>query len=306
LTGYSQWDIEQFAKDTGTKVPETLDTPGKRYEWLKADCWNPWIAWRCESWHRFVTRMRDLAKANGKKLELSLRIMPRQEFETERVPIKDIYRQTGFDPDLFRGDEDIQMDYFIRINSDRYFGRPWWKPWFYDPQQPELFVSREPRHAELYFNYWEIPSHPWGFRVGPGSPAGRSFFEPITYLMRKFSPHDLTFFNWFAGTIGREFEVREFCRAFRALPAVEPKDFDGEIVPKPADDRLWVKWFGDRLCVVNDSPKEQEITLLLPPKEGRVLDATLGRFAETTGEAGHLSLKVGLRAYDLRTFIFLP
>jgi hypothetical protein len=306
LTGYSKWDMAEFSKETGTTVPDNLDTPGKRHEWLKANCWGKWIAWRCDAWHRFVARIRDAAKAAGKKLELSIRIMPREEFQTERTPIKEIYLQTGFNPDLFRNEKDIQMDYFIRINSDRYFGRPWWKPWFYDPQQPELFISREPRHAELYFNYWEIPWHPWGFRVGPGSPVGRNFFEPLTYLMRKFNPHDITFFNWFAGTIGREFEVREFCRAFRALPAVEPKDFEGEVAPKPTDDRLWIKWFGDRLAVVNDAPQERELTLRLPSKSKQTVDAALLRLADASRDGEVLQVKLNLRPFDLRTLIFFP
>ena len=306
-SGYSRWDVAQFARDTGLDVPSDLDTPAKRFEWLEANAWDPWVAWRCKRWHALCTEIRDLAVADGKKLELSVRVMPREEYWTEKVPIKDIYRYTGYDPDLFRHDRDIQMDYFIRINADRYFGRPWWKTWFYDPRQPALFRSEEPRHVELYFNYWELPLHPWGFRVGPASPVGRAFFEPITYAMRTLNPHDMTFFNWFRATMGRELEIREFCRAFRALPAIEPRDFDGRIEPEPTDERLWVRWFGDRLAVVNDANRESTVTLTIPvtgATHTRVVDATLSRSVDAHVAEGRLAITLTLRPFDLRTLVF--
>lgn len=307
LAGYSTWNVQQFARETGIKLPDGLDAPNKAYEWITANCWEKWLAWRCASWHRFMGRLRDLARSEGKKLELSVRIMPREEFATEGVPIGDIYRYTGYDPALFRDETDIVMDYFVRINSDRYFNRWWWKPWFYDPQQPPLFRSKEPRHAEMYFNYWEIPMHPWGFRVGPGSPAGRGFFEPLTYCMRKLNPKDLTLFCWFRATLGREFEVREFCRAFRALPAADPVDFDGKIEATPLDDTLWVKWFGDRLAVVNDIGKARSVTLRIPirkPDRTGVMDAALHSPVEAKEAGGALSVRLDLRPFDLRTLVF--
>ncbi|MEW6358103.1 MAG: LamG domain-containing protein [Planctomycetota bacterium] len=307
--GYGRWDVEQFAKDEGVKLPDGLDTPAKCHDWLKANAWEKWIAWRCARWHAFCAQMRDLAASKGKKLELSVRIMPREEFSKDGTPILDIYRCTGYDPALFRDESNICMDYFIRINSDRYFGRPWWKPWFYEPCQTGMFVSKEARHVEMYFNYWEIPFHPWGFRVGPGSPVGRNFFEPLTYAMRTMNPQDVTLFNWFAATIGREFEVREFCRAFRALSAVEPRDFDGVIEPKPTDDRLWVKWFGDRLAVVNDAPVARSITLTIPlpaPKAAAIFDAALAQRLDSTVHDGKLTVPLALRPFDLRTLILEP
>ena len=305
-SGYSRWDVEQFKKDTGTHVPDGLDTPQQRFDWLKTNAWDKWIAWRCATWHRLCTQIRDLAKAKGKTLELSVRIMPREEFWTEGVPIKEIYRYTGYDPDLFRDEPDINMDYFIRINSDRYFGKWWWKPWFYDPRQPGLFASKEPRHIELYFNYWEIPFHPWGFRVGPGAPVGRNFFEPLTHAMRTMNPYDVTFFNWFRASIGREFEIRELSRAFRALPAIRPRDFDGHVEAEPMDERLWVKWFGDRLAVVNDAGYPRTVTLAVPaktPKATRLFDATLCRDVAATAGSKDLTARLHLRPFDFRTLI---
>ena len=307
-TGYSQWNVAQFAKDTGTALPGGLDTPKQRFDWLKAHGWDRWITWRCRRWHAFVAKIRDMAQARGKTLELSVRVMPREEFWTDKVPIREIYRYTGYDPALFAGEAGIRMDYFIRINSDRYFGRPWWKPWFYDPRQPELFLSKEPRHVEMYFNYWELPFHPWGFRVGPGSPVGRNFFEPLTYAVRTLNPHDVTFFCWFRASIGREMEIREFARAFRALPAVEPRDFDGRIEPQPADERLWVKWFGDRLAVVNDSDRPREVTLRIPRKQAaspNVFDAAHHRAADARVEGDALAVRLTLRPFDMRTLVFL-
>ena len=41
--GYSKWDLEQFAADTGVKVPA-----GKPpHDWLGANAWKTWLDWRC-------------------------------------------------------------------------------------------------------------------------------------------------------------------------------------------------------------------------------------------------------------------
>ncbi|NOY80912.1 MAG: LamG domain-containing protein [Kiritimatiellaeota bacterium] len=305
--GYSVWDVAAFCGDTGRTLPESVKDHAGRYAWLKTNCWSEWIDWRAARWHAFILQLRDLAREHGCNFVLNPRIMPRDEWHTDRVPLKTIYKYSLFDPDRFAGTPGIQKDWFIRVNADRYFGKPWWKDWFYSPEQPALM---QPSALEVYYNYWELPRHPWGFRVGPGSPIGRAFFEPYTYAMRTMNPRNMLVFCWFRGSYGHELDLREWTRAFRALPAVDPSEFNGRVsaVPEASDGRLWVKWFGSVLCVLNDSPTARRVTLdyaasAAPPSS--LYDAARARAIPLQVRNGRVRLDIAVRAYDLRTFMVL-
>jgi len=167
------------------------------------------------------------------------------------------------------------------------------------------FDVRDPKDSYVTtYIYWELPTHPKGFAVGPSHMAGRAAFEPLTYALRTRNPYGIIFYNWHRATTGIDLELRDFARAYRGLPAVEPRPFDGSCAPEP-DQRLWIRWFDDRLAVVNDSPQPRTIELAIPNRDGnQVFDLaacrTVGRRQQPTGP---LCCKVHLRAYDLRTLV---
>jgi hypothetical protein len=205
---------------------------------------------------------------------------------------------------LYEAERGLTIQQCMLVDSDRYFGQWQNKAYAYDPRLIPGYRTAEGASTELYFVYWELPDHPKGFRVGPGAPRGRAFFEPITYALRTTNTYNITLYNWYRATMFREQDLREFCRAFRALPALPPRDFDGTV--EPADNpRLWVKWFGDRLCVLNDSSGPLSVRLTWP----RVLERgesifDLGRGVDlaraSDARAGRLSLSLDLEAWDLR------
>ena len=133
---------------------------------------------------------------------------------------------------------------------------------------------------------------------------GRAFFEPYTYALRTMNPEHMLVFCWFRGSYGHEADLREWARAYRALPAVAPRDFGGKVTPEPQDERLWVKWFGARLAVLNDSAEVRQVTL----HEGvtEVFEANTCRALAMTEAGGRLRVTVSLRPYDLRSLAFLP
>jgi len=302
--GYSKWDVSEFSRETGINPRLAEMTHSERYDWLRDNAWEEWISWRCRRWHKFITELRDMCRKEGKQLVLNVRIMPRSEWAEKNIPMKEIFRYSGYDPDLFRNEKDIVQCWFIRVNADRYFGRPYWKDWFFSDELPSLYCSAEPVRFELYFNYWELPTHPISFRVGPASPVGRAFFEPLTRALRVSNPYSITLFNWFRATIGHELDVRELARAFRALPAVEPTKFDGEIKATPDDTGLSIRWFGDRLCIINDSPTAKEVTISTARDVGDEM-FDVGMNAPVSFEKGgnRFTAKLSLRAYDIRTLI---
>jgi len=128
--------------------------------------------------------------------------------------------------------------------------------------------------------------------------------------------------GWQRPVLGHEHDLRRFCQAFRALPAGEPRPFDGtvEIVtceardeanaakddPRTAGDTLWVRWFGDRLAIVNDAPvpRTARIRLRTPfPSGERLRDAATGAVFSPSASSDRPEFVIDLEMYDLRTLV---
>jgi hypothetical protein len=310
-SGYSEFDIGEFAKDTGTQAGGTAGDVESRYEWLRANAWDSWIEWRCrrihEHWQRCLEVVREVDPAKG--LVVFTKIPsndPGEKRDWEQAPLDllTLHKYHGYDPALFRDDSGIVLSRVMGIDADRYWPEPWNKLFFFRPELSRFFVSREPSGVELYYIYWELPQHPRGFRVGPASPLGRAYYEPMTHALRLQNPGHFTFYNWFRATMGHEQDLREFCRAFRSLPMTDPAPFPGEVVSDgPADDALWVKQFGDRLAVVNDAPDPREATLKLPKGYATrgIRDVGLNETCPVAKTGTDRSITLKLRAWDLRT-----
>ena len=309
-TGYTQWDLEEFEKDTHIRVEADKTNPRLCYDFIRRNCWKEWIDWRCRRIHDWWCRARDLANSYGRLLFVQTVIPYDHHFPSEQTqwwgrgidPLEQ-HRYHGYDPALYTGEKGMIISRAISLGADRYFGRSHNDPYWHDPRVPGLYRTAEGAAVELYYIYWELSDHPRGFRVGPEWAVGRGWMEPLTHAMRTMNVRNVVFYNWHRATIGREIGLREFCRAFRALPAVAPRDFEGKISP-PADEKLWVRWFGDRLCVVNDSPESRTIQLTFPSSVrplSTITDlATNSRFAIDSQRR----LQLHLRAFDFRTLVF--
>ncbi len=333
-SGYSEWDLREFQRDTGILIPSK--EPEVAFDWLKKNAWEQWINWRCERTKDFWLRCRDLILSFRKDWKLWLSTdLPSESpgrniewVEGNRKPL-DILRCHGFDPRMYGKEKGIVIQRGMFVAGGEYFGgmdrgglygrNRWaWKAWDYLPEVADFYTTTEGSACEVYHNYWEE----WGF-VGSGAselgiawadfwgaatmfPLGRYYFQPLTYSIRKTNPHTLILFSWERGSFAQEHSLRAFCRAFRALPAVEPKDFEGEISPTP-DETLWVKWFGDRLGIVNDSPQTREIELLIPKslKKGEaIVDLATNRvLVRNNGEDTfkQIKVKIKLKPFDLHT-----
>ncbi|MCE5241200.1 LamG domain-containing protein [bacterium] len=268
--GYSEWDIAQFEKAVGVTVGGTAGDTPSRHEWLRAqpDRWTQWMDWRCQATRDFWLKTRDLVTSRGKEDLLVKTILP-DNFpgyfnfwqERGRSPLE-VVRGHGYDPRLYTQEKGLRFTRCLLVGADRYFGQEANKTWQYDEAQADFYQTAEGTETELYFVYWELPQHPKGFRVGPSAGPGRAFFEPLTYTLRVHNPVNLTLYNWYAGSIGHELDLRRFIRAYRALPAVPPRDFEGEIYPR--DPRLCARWYGERLAVINDTGQARRIRVTFP------------------------------------------
>ncbi len=311
-SGYSEFDIREFEKDCGVQVGGTAGDAQSRYDWLRANAWERWIDWRCERihdhWVRLARAVREVDPA--KKLIVFTKIPgndPGEKRDWEQAPIDllDLHRYHGYDPALYAGEESLALSRVMGIDADRYWPQAWNKRFFFEPRLSEYFKTAEPGGVELYYIYWELPEHPLGFRVGPGSPLGRAYYEPMTHALRYQNPGSFCFYNWFRATMGHETDLREFCRAFRGLPMVEPMPFAGTVEPAEAagDPRLCVRMYRDRVGIVNDCGEAREITLVLPDGYAPrgLKDLALSTACEITQRDGRRQVRLSVRPWDVRT-----
>ncbi|MBU0611154.1 MAG: hypothetical protein KKI08_24960 [Armatimonadetes bacterium] len=308
--GYSEWDLSQLEQALGIKVGGTAGDTPSRYAWLSAqpDRWTQWMDWRCQATRDFWLKTRDLAVSRGKQALLIKTILPNNfpgQFnfwrERQRSPLE-VLRGHGYDPRLYSQEKGLRFSRCLLVGADRYFGDEANKTWQYDQSQADFYRTGEGTETELYFVYWELPQHPKGFRVGPSSGPGRAFFEPLTYTLRVHDPVNLGFYNWYAGSIGHELDLRRFIRAYRALPAVPGREFEGDVYP--TDPRICVRWHGDRLAVINDSDQPRRIRLTFPelfPMGTIVRDIGSGLTMSDFPGRSKTRLDLRLQAWDLVT-----
>lgn len=308
--GYSEWDISQFEQATGKTVGGTEGDTPSRYAALRGDAalWQAWLDWRCRQTKELWLKARDLVASRANRRLLVKTILPSNFpgrfnlWQEQGLSPLDVLRNHGVDPRLLAGEKGLRMTRAMMVGADRYFGEPENKTFFYDERLAPLYETAEGSETELYFAYWELPFHPKGFRVGPAAGPGRAFFEPLTYTLRVNNPYNLTFYNWYPGTIGHELDLRRFIRAYRGLPAVPARQFEGEVHPRNA--RLAVRWFGNKLAVINDTSEPQKVRLTFPKRftfGTRIKDLGTGLELPQFEGRTKTRIEVELQAYDLVT-----
>ena len=308
--GYSEWDVQQFEKATGRTVGGTAGDPASRYAALRAkpELWTAWLDWRCQMTKELWLKARDLVASRGNRQLLVKTILPSNfpgkfnRWEQEQLSPLEVLRGFGVDPRLYTQEKGMRISRAMMVGADRYCGEAANKAFFYDDRLAPLYDTAEGSETELYSLYWELPNHPKGFRVGAACGPGRAFFEPLTYTLRVNNPYNLTFYNWYPATIGHEMDLRRFIRAYRALPAVAPRAFEGEVHPQDA--RISVRWFGDKLAVINDTNEPRKIKLTFPKKltfGTRITDLGTGLELSRFDTDQTTRIQVDLQAWDLAT-----
>lgn len=335
-TGYSAWDIAEFEKDTGVNVPDNLQA----YDWLRASAWERWIDWRCRRTHDFWLKARDTVRSFKPGMNLVVACDLPSEYPgyniewVNGVSPRDLMRHHGYDPEMFRSDDGILIQRGMMIGSDRYFGK-WGPPhgtnaWAhkafnYADGVIDCYQTPAGQAVEFYHNYWEEVPHPdpqygTNLRTSTAAPPGQFYFEPATWSIRKANVHTMAYMGWERASIGHEADLRRFARAYRALPYVEPRDFDGKVevintapgakYRKPEEPDVWVKWFGDRLAVLNDTGSRKSISITIPKplaKGDCLIDLAAGRMlVQAEKPMPGVEVKLALLEHDLHTLTIMP
>ncbi len=320
-TGYSPWDIAEFKKDTGIDVPAMSPTP---YEWIRANCWEKWLRWRCERTRQFWLRCRDLVRGTRDDLVLYASCdMPSETpawniyWPAGSTPLE-CWRFHGVDPRLFAREPGILLHRGMMIAADRYFSNSGqyarnveaMKRFHYAPGVTELYNGAEGNACELYINYWEefgvmptgeFKTEFWG--AATMVPLGRHYYEPIAFSVARTNCHTLNVFSWERGSFGHEHDLRGFARAFRALPKCEGEPAEAWIAGDAQG--LWVRRFDDRLAILNTTGQPRTVVVqyahMIPPGKDLI---EFGRCevvsAKADGARSQVRVELPLTAYELR------
>ena len=323
-SGYSEWNIAQFEKEAG------IDVRGDGAEaarWLRENAWDEWLDWRCRVMREFWLRARDEVRRVDPRLALIAKTdLPSEVPGTttlfaQGVDPHTLIKYHGVDPRLFAGDDGIWVQRVMMIGANRYFGK--WGPPFggpdaaglrqfhLEPAVAGLYGTGEGSSVELYYNYFEqgtdAAPHPdmeFGmFRTFTLTPLGRNFLEHACFALRHDNAHVIAMLGWERPTMGNETQLRRWCRAFRAIPSTDAREFEG--VVEPGTPGIWVRRFADRIAVMNDGRAPSWARLSIPVDDvhyARVVDLSTGESLKTdlSEDGGSLVVRVDLLAFDLR------
>jgi len=309
--GYSHWDISEFEKDTGIDVPDNADA----YRWLRENAWDKWIDWRCKRMRDFWLRARDLVVSYRPDLKLVIKtVLPVNSgrWADGGDPIE-MMKEHGYDPALYVNEEGIIIERSMYISSDRYatgWSEKAWavKDMYYDKRLVPAFQTREGQAVEFYHGYWEEVPHPdneFGdvLRTATTAPFGAYFYEAANYMLAETNSRIQVFFGWERPNLGHEDDLQRYCRAFRALPYTEGRPFTGKV---EARGKVWVRWFGGRLAVLNREGLPQKVRLYFDKKENIASAFDFARFKEVpvacTPQGCYIDLD--LDGFELRTLKF--
>lgn len=256
--GYNDYCIEAFMEDTGIAIPvESTDASRvrKRYAWLKANAWEPWIAWRCRAIHAFYREIADRITAKRADLRLivntyrpSIRDCWEDDAYMEPGYVSRVNREAGLDAALFRRDADIVIQQTIYPADYR---------WCRSRRRGDELERQRLRHfraesfavlasdgsgwLNMHDRYWEDAvgrgkdklEASWlreaGWRVSTLNPTPLQFLQHYLAPLRFADVQTFTKGGFLIGTHGVESELAAFARAFRALPSVPFTDLaDGD------------------------------------------------------------------------------
>ncbi len=134
-TGYDDYTVGLFEKETGIALgvdPKAPDRFSQRHAILTGPHREKWIAWRCGKIHELFGRIRDIMVRARPDLRVTVSLwtettmpklvgMPNSPAQQlcARPSTVDLYRQGGFDVNLFRDDPGIEIDYVFVPERDR-------------------------------------------------------------------------------------------------------------------------------------------------------------------------------------------
>lgn len=233
----------------------------------------------------------------------------------EGQPFAEIYREGGLDLERLKGIEGLLLE---RVQTPCDYRWRWtmfgWRPEHvlareidFDPGVVEAVRSPGQTATWFYNRYYEdaagsetpLPGLWWAecpWRVSAITPAPPHFMEYFANALASLDANEITDGGITLGLMGHEAEVRNFARAYRALPRGSFQDYAGTSDPV----QMRTRWEGEVLWLylVNREAYPATVALGFQPEGVSVVEAGSGRAVGRIGE--RLLLRLG--PYGLRAF----
>lgn len=259
-SGYNDYCIDAFGKATGIKVPCDRKDPlrGKAYaEWLKANAYDAWVAWRCDVVADFYAKLAKTLSDARPDLRLWLNPIPVWNAAPENLAdpgyTRKILLEAGFDaekiaakvPNAVIGLTGLpawwrhESQYSARLRNlpdgERAKVRDWSvsaerfaqlrdlpAPWahFHDIYH-ETAVGGVRTGKDVLSNDW-LDETRW--RVSTQHPAGAWALAPYAAALAGADAQALSCGGFLIGTLGMEAPLARWMREYRKLPAVKFSD----------------------------------------------------------------------------------
>ena len=264
-SGYNDYVVEAFAKETGIDVPCRGETPrvrksedeplrGRRYaEWIRANCRERWVQWRCDQVTRFYARLAAKLRAARPDLKLWFNSFIQPDFRQPDFTAPGFMerqaREAGLDRAALAKIPNVilcQTAYpaFVRKRDRKLF-----------PSDEAYAFNRVLQHrkgynalldgaaypwVQLFDLYWENPSGrakdglscDWlkecSWRVTTINPGGVHALRDFVIPLRHRDVLGFSKGGYLVGTYGMEEHLRRFAAAFRSLPPVVMDDVGGD------------------------------------------------------------------------------
>ena len=265
-SGYNDYTVEAFARETGVKVPLDKTDPlrGRAVaKWIRAHAYEPWVQWRCDRVTAFYARLAAKLRARRGDLKLWLNCyvqpdMKQPDFMEDGFMTRQA-REGGLDRAALAAIPNLvlcqsQFPAFCRKRERSLF--PSDAAYQFNrvlQTRPGFFaLTRGARFPWLnqFDLYWENPvgrakGNPlngdgfaeMGWRVTTLNPSGRHALREFVLPLRFDDVLGVSKGGYLVGTYGMEDDLRQFAAAFRALPAVRMAETarEGNVVARQAD-----------------------------------------------------------------------
>jgi concanavalin A-like lectin/glucanase superfamily protein len=321
--GYSDYNIKQFEKETGIRIPVSNKENrrfGQRYQWLMKNAKVKWVKWRCQKIRSFYQHLSAIIQKYNPnaKLVISLRVKEGFASVNKQWPLKgtslaEYWRGCGIDFDLYKQESNIVLMQAISPYRDRVYGRTENRYNCFNPEVSALIADHAQRsafisyHSNLEFLPWNkqrIPSYWWKFGSWGGKvngpihafanvvPSREYILEFMTHTLAGSDAKRIIHGWWGNPDNGNIAEFSKFYAAFRSIPA-----FDFKNIPD-ADDPVRVRYYNaDKngyIYFVNQLPYPVSCALKL--KNNHQFKSTLD--ARTFNSKDH-ELSIKLKPYQV-------
>ncbi len=314
-SGYSDYNIHLFERETGISIPVPNDSKSrfsKRCAWLKQNALEKWISWRCEKVRDFHVRLLKELNSDGLSgLKLMIRVKPEEKVQGELAKgrasseVAQSFRERGVDLALLSQVEGLVAMPEIEPNMSRTTDHPDQQYYCFSPELAKAFEGvKSPalviqHHSNL--ECWKGDSNKINSFWWPAGccifndntlthystpmPDNKFAMENMAWALAEVDPQFIDHGWWGCPENGDYEDYQRFYKAYLSIPAVPFEKIPGVNDPvvfrvhnaKSSFFGLFGGSEGDWLYLVNKSWQPVKVSFSLEDGPSSLLSAVDGK-----------------------------